>query len=63
MKVEAVQSRTVKVLAQIQISLFGLNQSISLFSAEEAMLSILTTASAAAAQLCLFPVNNFLHYV
>lgn len=61
MKIEAVQARTVKVLALIGISLFGLSQSVSLVTVEEAIQSMIT-ASAAAAELCLFPVNHFLCY-
>ena len=61
MKIEAVQARTVKVLALIGISLFGLTQSVSLITVEEAIQSMIT-ASATAAELCLFPVNHFLCY-
>jgi len=60
-KVEAVQARTVNVLALIGISLFGLSQCVSLVTAEETTQSILTPASAAAG-LCLFPVNHSLCY-
>ena len=57
-----IQARTVKILALIGISLFGLSQTVILDTAEETMQSIITIASAAVAELCLFLVNHFLHY-
>lgn len=62
MNVQAVHESTVKILALIGISLFGLSQIVILDTAEETVQSVITIASAAVAELCLFPVNHFLHY-